>query len=142
MATITFSIGELMSILDSDDLLPERITGFDIEDNKVWFRLNTGWPVPETIRVAVEYVDFENGTAILELSTNLLIDTFGRLIDRLLKSLDLPDYVSRVEYSKVYIDINNLLGEKVKGIRIENIILENGKFFVTTCDVVTNLPPD
>jgi len=131
VAKITFSIGEVVRILNSGRLVSEPLTEIKTKGDKFLVKLKTGWLAPKYIRAAIKYVDFYNGNVAFEITTNRLIDKFDWLVPRLFKSPHLPDYVSQCEYPRVCVDINKVLADKIKGVQIENITFENEQFCVT-----------
>ncbi len=64
--------------------------------------------------------------------TNRLIDTFDWLVDRMLESLPLESHAGRWEYPRLYVDVNRLMEDRLRGVQIEDMAFRDGHFHITT----------
>ena len=133
MATIAFSLDELVGILLANGLLPaQRIARARVEGDAVHFVIKTGSFVLPYVPASLKFVSFGDGTAIFELAV-----VGGRLnktvswLNEVLKQ-ELPPCV-RLEPPKVLVDIEKTLaGKNIKGIRVDDIRFEGGRFVIVT----------
>lgn len=131
MASVIFSVDELVYILNTNGLLPQKIKEIKAQQQGISFKIKTGLFPLTLISIVAKLVDFQDGTAIFEIVTNPLMKKFDWLFQKWIQSMQLPEYVSKVEYPTVYIDADSILTRKVKGVRIEDITYENGRFSVS-----------
>ena len=132
MAQINLSGDELVCILTANGLVPDEVMDIEIAGDEIKVRVRTPWPILKSIRVGMRFAGFEQGQAVLQLMTNRLIDKFDWLVDKMLVRFPLADHGARWEYPKLYVDVNRLLEQQVRGVRITGIVLEDGQFHVTT----------
>lgn len=131
MAKIQFTVNELSRILNSNNLSPRQISEIEADDEKIFLRIKTDWFALNSIRIAAKFVDFKEGSATFEILQNRLMNKFNWLIRKWIESIKLPEYVNLSEYPIVHIDLNRVLADKTRGIRIEDISFEKRQFFVT-----------
>jgi hypothetical protein len=134
MATITFDLEELMQILTSNELLRNEILRPKVEGERIHFVIKTDSFILPYIPASLGYLDFSNNQAIFELT--IVSSHLNKVVGRLkqILQLKLPAYM-RLEYPKMFVDVNKLLEEKnIKGIRIKDVSFEGGKFTITTCN--------
>jgi hypothetical protein len=132
MAQIILSGDELIGILYANDLVPEQVAEIKADGEEIRLKVRTPWPVLKSIRVGVRFTGFNDGQAILQLVTNRLIDKFDWLVDKMLESLRLSDHGGRWEYPCLYMDVNRFVQQRIRGVSIEDMVFENGLFYVTT----------
>ncbi len=132
MATLTFTLEELLEILKSNNLLHEQIIRSEVKNNCMEFVVDTKMFLLPAIPVSLKYVNFENDTATFELS--LGNGQFNQALGMLGNTLQskLPEYV-KLKLPNVLIDIPTLLEHrKVKGIRIREITQIANQFTIVT----------
>ena len=132
MAQVVVSGDELVCILTANGAIPDDVTDIETEGEEIKVRVKTPWPIFKSVRVGLRFAGFEQGQAILQLATNRLLDQFDWLVDRMLGTFSLADHCARWEYPKLYIDVNTLLQHQVRGIRITDIVFEDGHYRITT----------
>lgn len=132
MAQIILSGDEFVCILSANGLVPDEVMDIEIAGQEIKVRVRTPWPILKSIRVGMRFAGFERGQAVLQLMTNRLIDKFDWLVDKMLAGFPLADHGARWEYPRLYVDVNGLLEQQVRGVQITNIALEDGRFHVTT----------
>ena len=132
MAQIILSGHEIISILRANERIPPQILEIAAENEEIRLRVRTDWPILKSIRVGMRFAGFDNGCVVLQLATNLLTDKLNWLVDRMIEPLRLEEHGGRWEYPRLYIDINKLVQQQVRGVVIENIVLRDGLFHVTT----------
>jgi len=133
MATITFSLEELLAILIANGLLPaQRIARARVRGDAVHFVVKTGSFVLPYVPASLRFVSFGDGTAVFELAV-----VSGRLnkalgwLNAVLKQ-ELPACIT-FEPPRVFVDLDKALAEKnIKGIRVEDIRFEAGRFVIVT----------
>jgi hypothetical protein len=132
MAKITFTHTELLSILLSNGLLPDKIQRPKIEDQKILFTVETGLPILPMVPASLKFVSFTDNNAVFELTVvnSTLNKTIGRF--NLLSKLNVPDYV-KIDFPTISVDVNELLRRRnIRGVRIKDILSENGEFTIIT----------
>ena len=80
----------------------------------------------------MRFAGFDNGCLVLQLATNLLTDKFNWLVDRMIEPLQLEEHGGRWEYPRLYIDVNRLIRQQLRGVTVENIVFRDGLFHITT----------
>lgn len=132
MAKITFSHAELMQILISNAILPKAILRPKVEGEEIHFVVNTNLPFLQFVPLSLRYLSYTDNNAIFELAVvnSNLNKTLSRL--NLLSKLDLPVYV-KIDFPKIYINVNELLQEKnIRGFLLKDIFFKDGKFMIVT----------
>ena len=132
MAKMSFTLVELLEILVSNRLLPAQIARVKVKGDEVHFVIKTSAFILPYIPASLKYISFDGTNAVFELTViaSLANKAVGLLNDVL--KLKLPDYM-KLEYPKVFIDIDRVLTEKkVHGIKVEDISFHNGEFTVVT----------
>jgi hypothetical protein len=135
MAQIILSSHELISILQANAQIPPQITELTVDTEEIRFRVKTDWPILKSIRVGMRFVNFDSGCMVLQLATNLLTDKFSWFVDRMMEPLRLEEHGGRWEYPRLYINVNWLIERQLRGVAVENIVLQDGLFHVTTTHV-------
>jgi hypothetical protein len=136
MAQIVLSGEELVGVLQANGWVPEEVTALEADDREVRLKLRTPVPLLKSIGVTVQFVGFDSGQLILRIATNRLIDSFNGLISKWVESFSLADYGGRWEYPRLYIGVNQLLRQRVHGVRIDDVVFQEGCFHIKT----THLP--
>lgn len=134
MATLVFTISELVEILQANDLLPEQISEVEARGHGVALKVKTGMVLFKTVPVDLEFAGFEDGVLQLKIIPSRFMAKFERAIGRYIESLELPPYISKLEYPHAYVDVNHLLTERAKGISIQHIAYDHGQFHINTAD--------
>jgi hypothetical protein len=132
MAKIVLSGDELVGILHANGLIPHQIADIVVEEDEIKIKVRTQWPVLKSLRVAVRVRGFEDGEVIFQLVTNRLLDTFDWVVSKMLESFSLEDYGGRWEYPRLYIDVNKLVGERLRGVHVDDVTFREGHFHVET----------
>ena len=138
MAKIIFSLQEAKEPLLSKVRMPLSVTDVKAEGDNVSFVLKTGLPLLSSIPISIRYIGFANSIVTFELTVNfakawLMKKAINSLIRKYAEGI--PDYV-RVDYPKVYVDVNALLlKNNLKGVKVDGIVYGDGEFTVVTCKI-------
>ena len=132
MAQIVLSGNELVGILQANGLVPDQVTDINADGEEIKLKVKTPWPVLKSLRVGVRFEGFDGNHVVLQLVTNRLIDTFDWVVDKMLESFPLADYGGRWEYPRMYIDVNRLVRERIRGLQIDEMTYDDGQFRITT----------
>jgi hypothetical protein len=135
MAKITFSLEELTQILTSNELLRGEILRPKVDGERIHFVIRTNSFILPYIPASLGYLSFIDNRAIFELT--IVSSHLNKAVSRLKKMLQLklPAYM-KLEYPKIFVDIEQLLQEKnIKGIRVKDISFEGGEFTITTSNI-------
>jgi len=135
MATITFSLEELIEILIANKLLPPEIVRARVKGERIHFVIRTDSFILPFIPASLRYLSFENGNAIFELTiVSTHLSKAVSWLNQVLK-LRIPSYM-KLEYPKIFVDVDKLLKEKnIRALRVKDILLEEGEFTIVTCNV-------
>jgi hypothetical protein len=142
MAQIVLSGDELVGILQANGLIPDQVTDIETDSEEIKLKVKTPWPLLKSLRVGVRFEGFDNDHVVLLLVTNRLIDTFDWLVDKMLDSFPLADYAGRWEYPRLYVDVNRLLGERIHGVKIDDMTFSDGQFRIITVHPPVAEPSD
>jgi len=132
MAKITFSLAELKKILVSNAVLPKVILRPKIKGEEIHFVVNTNLPFVQFIPLSLRYLNYTDNNAIFEISVanSNLHKTINKF--NLMSRLDVPEYI-KIDFPKIYIDVNELLQIKnIRGILLKDISLKDGQFTIVT----------
>ena len=135
MAKITFSLEELTQILISNELLRGKISRLKVDGERIHFVIKTNSFILPYIPASLGYLNFSDNQAIFELT--IISSHLNKAVSHLKQMLpfNLPEYI-RLEYPKIFVDVEKLLKEKnIQGIKVKDIVLENGEFTITTCNI-------
>jgi hypothetical protein len=132
MARIVLSGDELVNILQANGLIPDHVTDVSADGREIRLRVKTPWPVLKSVRVGVRFAGFDDGQVVLQLVTNRVMDRFDWLIDRMLESMRVQDHWGRWEYPRLFVDVNRVIRERIRGVEIEGMTFEDGYFHVST----------
>ena len=140
MARITFSLQELVEIAVSNELLPRQIVRVRVKGERIHFVIKTNSFILPFIPASLGYVSFDGHNAIFELT--IVSGHVNKAMGRLHQALELkmPAFV-KLEYPNVAVDIGRLLEHKdIRGVRVKDVVLEDGEFVIVT-DIVASGPP-
>ena len=132
MAKITFSQMELLNVLVSNELLPKEILRPKVEGDEIHFIVKTKLPFLQFVPVSLRYLSFADNNAIFKLTVvnSSLNKTIGRL--NIFSKFDVPAYV-KLDFPKIFVDINELLKEKnIRGVLLKDILFNDGEFTIIT----------
>ncbi len=132
MAKITFDLEELKEVLISNAILPKVILRPKVEGEEIHFVVNTNLPFLEFIPLTLRYLSYTDNNAIFEM--NVVNGSLNKAIGRfnLISRLDVPEYI-KIEFPKIYIDINELLQvNNINGILLKDIFFKDGEFTIVT----------
>jgi len=135
MAKITFSIEEFTQVLISNELLRGEILRPKVEGDRIHFVIKTNSFILPYIPASLGYLGFSDNLATFELT--IVSSYLNKAVSRLKQMLQLkiPSYM-RLEYPKIFVDVDNLLKEKnIRGVRVKDVSLEGGNFTITTCNI-------
>jgi hypothetical protein len=133
MAKITCSHTDLIKILLSNELLPNKILRPRVEGDEIHFVVETNLPLIQFVPASLRFLSYADTKAIFELTVvnSSLNAMIGRL--KLLSKLNAPEYV-KFDFPNVFVDVNELLKEKnIRGVLIKDIIFKDGEFTIITC---------
>ena len=134
MAKITFSLKEIIEILDRNEQMHKDITDLHVEQKTVHFKIRTGIPMVNLIPASATYVDFEHNVIRFEMKIHRIGDTLAKKAVNWLtgKHADrIPPFIS-FDYPSLFVDIKNAIDTNIQGVIVEDIVHENGHFTVTT----------
>jgi predicted lipase len=135
MAKITFSLDEFTQILVSNELLCGEILRPKVDGERIHFVIRTNSFILPNIPASLGYLGFSDDQAIFELT--IVSSYLNKAVGRLKKILrpKIPAY-TRLEYPKIFVDVDKLLKEKnIRGIRVKDISFEGGEFTITTYNI-------
>jgi len=135
MAKIIFSLEEMKQILISNELLRGEILRLKVEGDRIHFAIKTNSFILPYIPASLGFLSFSDNQAVFELTivNSHLNKAVGRL--KQILQLKLPAYM-KLEHPKIFVDVEKLLEEKnVRGIRVQDVVLENGEFTITTSNI-------
>ncbi len=130
MAKIVVTIEEIITVLGANGWMSHRVSDMQAVEGGVSFKVDTGVPFVGAVKMQINYTGFDGRCVELELVGGGLLDQFSGLLKQAVK---LPEYM-RLEYPRIFVDVEQLMGERVKGIAIEGIELAGTSF---TVDVKT-----
>lgn len=135
MAKIIFSLDELINILASNGLLQGKISRLKADGDRISFVIKTNSFILPYIPASLGFLSFSDNQAVFELT--VVSSHLNKAVSQLkqILQLKLPVFM-RLEYPKIFIDVDKLLKEKnIKGIRVKDVVLENGEFAIITCNI-------
>ena len=130
MATIAFTLEELIEILKSNNLLHKQIVRAEVKNNCIEFVVDTKMFMLPAIPVSLKYVSYANNTATFEVS--LGNSQFNQAMGMIGNSYQskLPYFV-KLDLPNIQIDIEQLLAHKnIKGIRVKEITQETNQLSI------------
>ncbi len=135
MARIIFSLEELTQILISNQLLRGKISRLKVDGETIHFVIRTNSFILPYIPASLGFLSFSDNRAIFELT--IVSSHLTKAVSRIKQMLQfkLPAYI-RLEYPKIFVDVDKLLEEKnIKGIQVKDISYEGGAFTITTSNI-------
>jgi hypothetical protein len=146
MAGLVLPFGEALDVVRSLGPLPRQITGISCQGDTIFVRVNMESSLPGLLRavspeitLALRYRAFQGGEVIFDLDTRVfslsathLVRLLLRLVSRLdirgvkLESPEGPNALPRVR-----IAVQEILDEKLEGVKIENLVLNESALVVT-----------
>lgn len=133
MAKITFNLEEFTEIVISNKLLPPEIIRVRVKGEKVHFIIRTNSFILPYIPASLRFLSYSDNNAIFELT--IVSSHLSKAINWFNQSLTLkiPAYM-KLDYPRLYIDIDKLLKEKnFTGVQVKDILYEAGEFTIVTC---------
>ncbi len=140
MGQIVLSGEELVSTLAANARLPAQVMSIETDGEEIKVHVATPVPLLRSIPVRVRFAGFEQGQLVLQLVTNRVIDKFDWLVNKMLASLKVEDHGGRWEYPRLYVNVNQLLQQQVRGIQIAEVAFRDGRFHITTNHSAGGLP--
>ena len=135
MAKISFSLEELLEVLISNKVLPPEIVRARVKGERIHFVIRTTSFILPFIPASLRFLSFDDNNAIFELTivSGRVTEVIGRL-NQIFK-LKIPSYM-KLDYPRLFVDVDMLLKEKnIRGIRVEDIFFEEGKFTIVTGNI-------
>ena len=132
MAKIVFSLEELIQILIANELLPGQIQKPKAKDQTVEFVIKTGVVILPAVPVSLKYMGFEDNRISFEIT--VAGGRFSDVIGGYAKQFEskMPPGV-KLDFPLIHVDADQLLeARNIRGLRVSDIVLENGEFTVTT----------
>ncbi len=132
MATLTFTLEELLEILKSNNLLPEQITRAEVKNESIVFTIKTDNFLLPSIPAVLKYLNYTNNIATFEI--NIVSGHFNKALNMVGNSYQskMPDYV-KLDLPNVLIDLEKLFVHRnIKGIRVKEITQTNNQFTIVT----------
>ncbi len=129
MAKLVFTLDEIVSLIKKKISLPDRIKNISSNKKEITATINMHKYLPN-INVSVIFVSYLNEKLLLKIKTNIALEV---LIKLALKFIKLPHYSwYKITGTSVSININSLLTENVEGVKIKQILFEQGNFVIET----------
>ena len=135
MATLKFSLEELVEILTANKLLPSEIIRPRVKGESLHFVIKTGSFVLPYIPASLRYLSFNDNEAIFELT--IVSSTVSKAISWLEQALKLkiPTFM-KLEYPNILVNMDKLFREKnIRNIQVSDILFENGEFNIVTSNI-------
>lgn len=132
MATLTFTLDELLEILKSNNLLPKQIVRSEIKNDCVELVVDTKMFLLPVVPVLLKYTNYANNTATFELSLGNA--QFNKALGMIGNSYEskLPEYV-KLELPNILIDLQKFLEHrKIKGIQVKEITQTKNQLTIVT----------
>ncbi len=124
MAQLLFTVSEVLELLEANNLRHERLSDIRVEGKVVTIVINTGLPMPKTVKADIEYIGLADGKLKLELKAS-------SMVAKLFNMIPMP---ANVKYDSpfIYADLNGFIDQKVKGLSVSDVIMENNQITVVT----------
>ena len=136
MAKMIFSLEEVKAILLSNNQISHYIADIRTEGRIVSFKVDMCIPLIPPIPVAVKYVSYQNDIITLEIVSGAMMGELAEKVASLVISKfqkKMPAY-AKLDYPNIYVDVKRLLTDNnIKGVRVEDVVVEGNSFTVTTC---------
>ena len=133
MAKIILGLEELIQVLSSNRLLPTEITRVRVAGERIHFVIRTSSFVMPFVPASLRFSSFEGGTAVFEFAVvSSRVSKAASWLSQMFK-IKIPEY-AKLDYPKISVDVDELLKQKnIRGVRVTNVFLEEGKFTILTC---------
>ncbi|GEM_PF-4696205 len=137
MARITFTLTEIMNILDSNEQIHRDISDMRVEGADVHFNINTNLPLIHKVPASAHFVSFDDGIMKLRMTIHGLPPA---LVSKGIKLLshkfdeNVPEFIT-MEYPYMYIDVPEAISANIKGVRVDEIYHQDGHFTVITSNL-------
>lgn len=128
MARFCFTANEVLAIVKANVAMPERVKQASAEGNGIRLTVDTGTFLG-CIEARISFAGFRNGVVDFEIKTGKLVSLFRKLV-----AMPSGKWF-KIEGSKAMVDINGMLSERVKGIRVSDISSNSDGFEITTAEV-------
>lgn len=129
MAEIIVSVDELVHILKANNMMPPKVRDIEAYHQGISFKIKTGLFPLMLIRIVVKFTEYADDCAVFEVVQNPLMKKFDWLIHKWIESMQMPEHIRKIEYPAIHIDVNGVLAQQLKGVRIKNISFESGLFY-------------
>ncbi len=132
MATLTFSLEELLEILKSNNFLPAQISRAEVKNDNIVFIIKTENFLLPSIPATLKFLSFSNNIATFEI--NIMSGHFNKALGMVGNSYQskMPDYV-KLDLPNVLVDLEKLFEHrKIKGIRVKEINQIRNHFTIVT----------
>ena len=133
MAKISFSLEELVGVLISNKVFPPEIVRVIARGEKIHFVIRTNLFILPFVPASLRFLSFNDNLAVFELT--IVSSHLGKSLDRFgqMLKLKIPGYM-KLDYPRLLVDVDMLLKEKnIKGVRVKDVLFENGEFTIVTC---------
>jgi len=127
MARITFSVDEVVNIIKLNvNNLPRQIKEIDTDGSHIRLLVNIGKLIPN-FAVMVIFHTFNNDILQFKLISKAPLKILLKFIKCILKKF-LSNYELTINRNIIQLNINNLISQKIKGVKVKSIIEKNGTF--------------
>ena len=123
MATLTFSLDELVATLNANGRMPDYIMDIKSEGDAVLATVNPPIPFISAFDVSARLESFDAGTATIHLDTTSSLAKMAGM-------LPMPTGMS-LNWPQLTVDVNALLAKRLKKITIKSLQFTDGLFTVT-----------
>ena len=137
MAKITFSLKEIIEILDQNEQIHRDITDLRVEGETVHFKIKTGIPLVPLVPASATYENFEHNILTLRMHIQRVGSALAKKAVHWMTarhSEKIPPFIT-IDYPELYIDVKRAIDTNIKGVVVEDILHEDGHFTVTTRNV-------
>jgi len=138
MAKLVVRVEDIITVLKANGWVSRKVSDIQPVDGGVSFKVDTGVPFVGAAKVQVNYVGYDGRWAELELARGGLLDKLSGFIPQAVK---LPSYV-RFEYPRILVDIEQVVGSRVRGLAIEGIELEGDSLAITASATGVDSPTE
>ena len=130
MATLTFTLEELLEVLKSNNLLHGQIIRSEVKNNCIELVVDTQIFMLPVVPISLKYIKYENNMATFELilASPQLNKAMGMLGNSYQSKL--PEYV-KLELPNVVIDLQKMLARKnIKGVQVKEIMQSHNQLTI------------
>lgn len=123
MASLNFTIDEVLNILLANGMLPDSIRSIKADQDGILVTVSGG------IGIMVRQESFAHGVIKLAIASKSwafkLADSLGKIDEKIDAAIRELPFIRR-ESKTLFIDLNSVLKSKVKGIQVKNFELGDG----------------